>query len=160
MLLSFLVALLVLFFVVKVIHKQTILSLTTARSKIDWNRVFFSFTIWALFIAVSTVLLYYANPENFEVNFNYNKFILLSLIALVLLPIQTSAEEYIFRGYLMQGFASLTLTKWLPLVLTSLIFGLLHIANPEVQKIGYIIMVYYIGTGFFLGIITLMDDGM
>jgi hypothetical protein len=25
---------------------------------------------------------------------------------------------------------------------------------------GYIIMVYYIGTGLFLGIITLMDDGM
>ena len=36
----------------------------------------------------------------------------------------------------------------------------MHIANPEVGKLGYIIMVYYIGTGFFLGIITLMDEGM
>jgi membrane protease YdiL (CAAX protease family) len=32
--------------------------------------------------------------------------------------------------------------------------------NPEVEKMGLIIMVYYIGTGLFLGIITLMDDGM
>ena len=32
--------------------------------------------------------------------------------------------------------------------------------NPEVEKVGYIILVYYIGTGLFLGIITLMDDGM
>ena len=39
-------------------------------------------------------------------------------------------------------------------------FGLMHIANPEVDKIGHIIMIYYIGTGFFLGIITLMDEGM
>jgi hypothetical protein len=36
----------------------------------------------------------------------------------------------------------------------------LHIANPEVDKLGNIIMIYYIGTGFFLGILTLMDEGM
>jgi membrane protease YdiL (CAAX protease family) len=40
------------------------------------------------------------------------------------------------------------------------VFGLLHIANPEVEKLGYGILVYYIGTGFFLGIITLMDEGL
>ena len=42
----------------------------------------------------------------------------------------------------------------------SRVFGLLHIANPEVEKLGYIIMVYYIGTGLFLGITALMDDGI
>ena len=46
------------------------------------------------------------------------------------------------------------------LVFTSLLFGLLHIFNPEVQKLGYGILIFYIGTGFFLGIITLMDDGL
>ena len=50
--------------------------------------------------------------------------------------------------------------KWVPLILTSSIFGLLHIANPEVDKIGNIILVYYIGTGFLLGIMTLMDEGL
>ena len=36
----------------------------------------------------------------------------------------------------------------------------MHIANPEVSKMGYIIMVYYIGTGLFLGILALMDEGI
>ena len=36
----------------------------------------------------------------------------------------------------------------------------MHIANPEVTKMGNIILLYYIGTGFFLGIITLMDEGL
>jgi membrane protease YdiL (CAAX protease family) len=36
----------------------------------------------------------------------------------------------------------------------------MHIFNPEVSKIGYIILVYYIGTGLLLGIVTLMDEGM
>jgi len=37
---------------------------------------------------------------------------------------------------------------------------LMHILNPEVDKMGYIVLVYYIGTGFLLGIMTLMDEGM
>ena len=77
-----------------------------------------------------------------------------------MLPIQTSTEEFIFRGYLMQGFGILAKNRWVPLIITSAAFGLMHIMNPEVEKMGYFIMVYYIGTGLFLGIITLMDDGM
>ena len=82
------------------------------------------------------------------------------LIAIVLIPLQTSFEEYFFRGYLMQGIGIAAKNKWIPLLLTSIIFGSLHFFNPEVDKIGNIAMVYYIGTGFFLGIITLMDEGM
>src|SRR5699024_5340777 len=36
----------------------------------------------------------------------------------------------------------------------------LHLSNPEVTQFGPWIMVYYIGTGLFLGILTLMDDGL
>lgn len=60
----------------------------------------------------------------------------------------------------MQGLGVFTKNKWFPLVFTSVVFGLLHIANPEVDKLGYGILVYYIGTGFFLGILTLMDEGL
>ena len=77
-----------------------------------------------------------------------------------MIPIQTTCEELVFRGYLMQGFGNLALNKWFPLVMTSVIFGMMHIFNPEVAKMGYIILVYYIGTGFLLGIMTLMDEGM
>ncbi|MEZ4841555.1 MAG: CPBP family intramembrane glutamic endopeptidase [Flavobacteriaceae bacterium] len=49
--------------------------------------------------------------------------------------------------------------RWLPLLLTSIVFGLLHGANPEVEKLGWGIMVFYIGTGLFFGIVTLMDEG-
>ena len=56
----------------------------------------------------------------------------------------------------MQGFGLLAKNRWFPLIVTSALFGLMHIMNPEVEKMGPIIMVYYIGTGLFLGIITLM----
>jgi hypothetical protein len=69
-------------------------------------------------------------------------------------------EEYFLRGYMMQGIGLLAKNRWAPLFFTSILFGLMHILNPEVEKLGYGIMVYYIGTGFFLGILTLMDDGL
>lgn len=145
---------------VKYLHKQSIRSLTTARKKIDWKRIWFAFLFWGIVSSGMVLLDYYLAPESYLDNFELNRFLVLAIIAIVLLPIQTSFEEYLFRGYLMQGIGVLVKNKWLPLIITSLIFGLMHIANPEVEKLGYIVMVYYIGTGFFLGIITLMDDGM
>ena len=37
---------------------------------------------------------------------------------------------------------------------------LAHSANPEVAELGMITMAFYIGTGLFLGICTLMDEGI
>lgn len=157
---SFVITMVGVYLVVRSVHNQTILSVTTARKKVDWNRIFFSFSIWAIFTIATTLITYYYNPTEFIWNFKPIPFAILAAIAIILIPIQTSCEEYIFRGYLMQGFANLARNKWFPLLMTSLIFGGMHYFNPEVAKIGPLIMVYYIGTGLFLGIITLMDDGM
>jgi uncharacterized protein len=159
-LISFVFALFAIVLVVKNFHKQTLLSVTTSREKVDWRRIFFSFGIWSVFTVVATLIMYYSSPESFVINFKPIPFLILAIIGILMIPIQTSTEEYVFRGYLMQGFALLAKNKWFPLVMTSVIFGTMHIANPEVEKMGYIILVYYIGTGFFLGIITLMDEGM
>ena len=43
---------------------------------------------------------------------------------------------------------------------TSIIFGLLHLSNPEVAAVGNLILIQYLGYGFTLGIMTLMDDGL
>lgn len=161
MLLSFAIGLLGLFLVVKYLHKQSITHLTTSRKKIDWKRFWFVFLLWGI-LSSSLVLVdyFFIAPDDYVLNFKLVPFIILCVIAIILVPLQTSFEEYLFRGYLMQGIGVLVKNKWMPLIITSLIFGLLHIANPEVDKLGPVIMVYYIGTGLFLGILTLMDEGM
>jgi hypothetical protein len=100
------------------------------------------------------------SPESFVINYDPIKFFPFLILALLLIPLQTSFEEYFFRGYLLQGIGVISKSRFFPLVITSITFGLMHIANPEVGKLGPIIMVYYIGTGFFLGIVTLMDEGL
>jgi hypothetical protein len=160
MLLSFAIGLLALYFVVKLMHKQPFVTLTTSRRKTDWGRVWFGFGLIAVVTIVLTLVDYYTGPEDYIVQFEAVPFIILAVIAIIMIPLQTSFEEYFFRGYLMQGLGTLVGNKWFPLIVTSVIFGGLHFFNPEVDKLGSSIMVYYIGTGFFLGIITLMDEGM
>ena len=152
--------LLVVFFYNKFIQNNTIRILTTSRPKIDWKRVFFSFGLWSLITIVSTVVSYYAAPEDFVINFKPEKFAVFVVLAILFVPLQTSFEEYLFRAHMLQGLGLATKTRWIPLVVTSFLFGIMHIANPEVDKLGLVIMFYYIGTGLFLGILTLMDEGL
>ena len=160
MLVSFVFALGGILLVVKHFHQQTLLEVVTARQKFDWKRLFFSFSIWAIFIIATTVIDYFVNPNDYELNFNCYPFLILLLISVLLIPVQTTVEEIVFRGYLMQGFAVLSKNSWFPLLMTSVIFGSLHLTNPEVSKMGYVILIYYIGSGFLMGIMTLMDDGL
>lgn len=160
MLLTFAIALASIFIFAKFLHKQSLTALTTSRKNIDWKRIIFSFVLWAI-ISVAFIFLDIAlAPEDYEFNFNLVPFLTLAVIAILMIPLQTSMEEYFMRGYMMQGLGVMTKNRWFPLVFTSLLFGMLHIFNPEVEKLGYGILIFYIGTGFFLGIITLMDDGL
>lgn len=160
MLIPFIVGLALLFLWVKFIHKQTLTSLTTSREKIDWKRVFFAFALWSTITITITGIDILVAPEDYILNFRWEPFLYLVIIAILLIPIQTSFEEYLFRGYMMQGVGIMARNRWVPLFITSVLFGLMHLGNPEVGKLGYGIMIYYIGTGFFLGIMTLMDEGL
>jgi membrane protease YdiL (CAAX protease family) len=144
----------------KLVHPQSIRSLTTSRPKVDWGRIFFSFGIWTLITVGLTGIDIYTSPEDYVLNFRWDAFWKLALIAILLIPLQTSFEEYLFRGHMTQGLGIIFKNRWVPLVVTSVIFGLMHLGNPEVEKLGPGIMVFYIGTGFFLGILTLMDEGL
>lgn len=148
------------YLVLRFLHKQTFHSILTARTRLDWGRIRFSFLIWALLSILSTLLMYWNQPDDFAVNFELKPFLGLLVISVLLVPVQTSCEELVFRGYLMQGFGNLAMNKWFPLIMTSVIFGSMHVFNPEVEKMGYIILIYYIGTGLLLGIMTLMDEGL
>ena len=160
MLLTFVIGLACLFIWIKLVHKQPIKSLTTSRKKVDWGRIFFAFILWSIISIAFVFIDIQLSPKDYEFNFNLKPFLILAVISIVLIPIQTSMEEYYLRGYMMQGIGLLAKNRWVPLCFTSILFGVMHLFNPEVEKLGYGIMVFYIGTGFFLGILTLMDEGL
>jgi len=142
------------------IHKRSIRSVMTSRTSFDWNRFFWAAALWAILSIAFMAVDYFNHPQDFVWNFKLVPFIILVLISVLFIPLQTSFEETLFRGYLMQSLGLAFKNRWMPLILTSATFGLLHAMNPKVEKMGMQLMVYYIGTGLLFGVITLMDEGL
>ena len=146
--------------VIKTLHNQSLLLLTTTRKKIDFNKIVISFIIAGFIIFFTVTISYLISPNEYLFNFKSDTFLILLIITILFMPLQASFEEYLFRGYLMQGFGGVFGNRWMPLLITSLLFGLLHFWNPEVSEIGTIFLFQYVVTGLFLGLLTIMDDGM
>ena len=159
-LLPFVFLLGMLFVLVYFLNERNILTLTTSKEKVDFKRILFSFGLIVVISVIGFAVSYYSDSSDIIWNFHPTKFFILLAISLLLFPFQIGLEEYLFRGYLMQQIGIVVKNRWFPLLFTSTVFGLFHSANPEVAKMGFGVMIFYIGTGLLLGIMTLMDDSL
>lgn len=159
LLIPFVLAFFTLLACVKWIHKKRVISLFTSRISFDWHRFFFSFLVWGGIMSVFFIASFLFGAPILW-NFNPATFFILFLISVLILPIQTAFEEIFFRGYLFQGFQRFFQKGFVSVLLTGILFGLMHGSNPEVEKIGNVLLLFYCLNGIFLGIIVLMDDGL
>jgi membrane protease YdiL (CAAX protease family) len=159
LILPFVFAFITLLLCVRFILKKPVLSIFTMRTKLDFKRVLVGFGAWGILLAVFLLIGIYSS-DKLSWNFNPETFFPLMIIALVLIPIQTTCEEVLFRGYLFQLIGARFKQGIFPVIFTGILFGLVHGSNPEVAKIGNILLLYYISTGLFFGMIALMDDGL
>ena len=85
------------------------------------------------------------------------RFLPFVLLALILVPVQTSAEELFFRGYILQGVGLRMRNIWVLSAISGLLFGLPHLLNPEASVNYPLLFLYYFTFGFSLAYITLRD---
>ena len=154
--------LLALFLCVKHIHGKQATDVVTGRERVDWGRVLFGAGIWAMIsILAFAVTFLLKEPSELVFQFEPSKFFVMLVISLLLFPLQTSCEEVLFRGYLMQWTYILFRNKWTAVILTGVLFGLLHSANTEVAAFGaWIALPQYILMGLILGYVAVADNGM
>jgi membrane protease YdiL (CAAX protease family) len=161
MLFPFLAGLAAFILLVKPLNNRTFINTINGTGKIRWNRFFISAFVWLLISAGYLFVYLKVDPANFTINNKTTSLIMLSVVSLLLIPFQAAFEEVLFRGYLMQGFATMVRNRWFPLVMTSIFFGLMHAFNPEVKEYGFLTMIpQYILFGLIFGIITILDDGI
>ena len=155
----FLGIILALYIGIKFIHRQRFIQLITPIGKLDWRRIAFSGGIWLLICVVIDLLLFGIKPDDYSWYYQNPDFWLSTLIILVLVPFQTSAEEFIFRSYLFQFFNRVTRINFGGVLLSSALFAYMHMQNPEVERYGVVPMaIYYFLFGCVLCIIVLMDN--
>jgi len=157
----FIAGLIAFIILVKPLNHRSLKTTINGTKKIRWNRFFISAAIWMSLSALYLFSYLQLDPANFTLNNKTDSLIILAIISILFIPLQSSLEEILFRGYLMQGFAALVKNRWFPLIMTSVLFGLLHGLNPEVKEFGFFTMMpQYIVFGLIFGIITILDDGI
>jgi membrane protease YdiL (CAAX protease family) len=161
MLLPFAVALLVLVVCIRYLHGKRPVDAFTGRTRLDIKRCLYAALVWGGLTLVITGVQCIMDHSTLRFHFDLLPFLGTCLVLIIFLPFQVAWEECLFRGYLMQGFAALFAYRWIPLVLTSVIFGLMHSANPEIDRFGFwITMPQYILMGLIIGYVTIKDGGI
>ena len=157
---SFIPLLAATFVAVRFIHERSLKTLVTAKAQIRWRRIFAGAGVWLLIAALLSVIEAILYPGRYVLTFQPAILLIFAALSLILIPIQTSAEELFFRGYLLQWMGLRLKNRWLLSFLNGVLFFLPHAANPEMATSSILIGLGYFLIGFFFTLITLQDNGM
>lgn len=161
LLFPFIVSLVTFILLIRPLNDRTFKQTINGTNKFRWNRFLISALVWLVVSAIYLFVNLKIDPSNFSLNNATSTLLSLALISVLFIPFQAAFEEVIFRGYLMQGFSILLKNRFFPLIMTSVLFGLMHGLNPEVKEFGFwIMMPQYVLFGLIFGIITILDDGI
>lgn len=138
------------------LHGRSVKSLTTPFQRVNWKRILLGAGLWLVIMSIVSITEALLYPGRYTLNPNPVGVLPYFLIALVFIPLQTSAEEYFFRGYLLQASGRLLRQPVLLAIINGVLFAIPHLANPEAGAMGFIIsMLMYGFFGFFFAYITL-----
>jgi membrane protease YdiL (CAAX protease family) len=157
---SFLPFLAATFLAVRFIHERPIKTLVTGEDRIRWGRIFAGAGLWMLIAGLLAGVEAALYPGRYVLTFQPLLWLIFAAFAIVLVPIQTSAEEFFFRGYLLQWIGLRLRNIWLLSLINGFLFFLPHSVNPEMAANGLLIGLGYFAMGVFLTLITLQDRGM
>jgi uncharacterized protein len=145
------------FLAVRFIHRRPMRTLVTPDRSFAWGRLLQGFLVWLGLVGVLSLLEALVYPGRYIWSLDPARFLPFLVLALIFIPIQTSAEELFFRGYLLQETGLQSQNIWVLSSLSGLLFGLPHLLNPE-AAVNYLLLgFYYFAFGFFLAFITLRE---
>ena len=147
-------------FVTAVVHGRSPVTLVRADGRPRYRRALLAAAVWAGAAGCFELVAYALYPRSYTWTFEPARFLPLLVVVVLLVPLQSAAEELLFRGYLMQGLGLALRRGWAALLVTSILFGAVHAGNPELERFGRGFLLYYAGIGVALGLATLLDDGL
>jgi uncharacterized protein len=131
----------------------------TVNPKWSWGRTFYGLWLWAALLA-GTVAISIVGGREFEFALNLTVFIPYLVVALLFFPVQTTAEELLFRGWFTQWLGSYVSSRWFVSVVSGALFALLHLSNPEAGENFLSSVLAWFMIGFVFTWVTIRDGGI
>lgn len=138
--------------------KRPIAELVRWDGRARWGRIGYGFTVWFGLAVTSSGLNFVLAPDAYDFTFSLGAFIPFLVVALLLLPIQTSAEEFFFRGWLIR-WAERRSTLVIVMI-SGTVFALPHLGNPEAKghELAALAAWFVLGAGW--AYVSVRDQGI
>lgn len=149
--LGLLIAFVVLAFCTKWLLKRPWYTVLTSRTRLDVKKMAWAFAVFFGLLGAVQLIDYFLHSESYTFNVDsWGTYIAFACLVLLLVPIQTTLEEFIYRGIGVQLIAKFTRQPVMIALVMGGIFGALHFGNPEMNMGALWIGLDYITVGFFL----------
>lgn len=160
-LLAYVIGFLAIILVYRLYFKSNIKKAIRPTGKLRIGRLILPGLIWFLLSLSVDLYQYFKSPELYSFYFDASTYLPLVLIGLILIPIQISFEELLFRNYILNGVSILAKNAWISILVSSIVFALMHSFNPEVTKYGFFnMMPFYFYFGLILALISYFDESL
>ena len=148
-----------------IVHRRAFKTVLTAHTHFRWSRVFFAFALTGIVAGIFMIASHYAGLNPIKYSFDPSRFIKYLPILLLLIPLQSAAEEIVLRGYMNQGLGQYIRNPWIVFAITSALFMSLHLSNPEVSTSAgtathYFTIFSYFAFGMMACVLTYIDGGL
>lgn len=134
--------------------------LFSSLGRFRWWRVGLGFWVWLVLIGAPVVVGIASNPGAYRFEPDWQTFIPFVIVGLLLFPVQTTAEELFFRGWILQWAARGWPNIWWLSTLSGVLFAVPHLLNPEAAgDLGGAFFGYFT-IGFALAWVTVRDRSL
>lgn len=122
-----------------------------------WREVLIGATVMAALLIASAIPDLLFNRGAYKFTFDIEEFLPYLAIALIFIPIQTTAEEVFYRGWIQQRLENGRRSIWVVSGASAIIFALPHLGNPEVGGEFFFAAIGYGATGFMFAWVSMRD---
>lgn len=112
-----------------VVTGRPVRELINNKGRVDASRIGLGFFVWLTLSATTTAVDWLTHRDDYRFTFSWPTFLPFALVALALLPVQTWAEEFFFRGWILRWCAPLPAVA--QVLISGTVFALPHFRNPE-----------------------------
>ena len=134
--------------------------LVTSAARLNNRRILRGALVMSLLLLVTSIPDLFLNPKDYSYTFKLSAFLPYLVVAILLIPMQTSAEESFYRGWIQQWLDNGRRPIWVIATFNGLLFSLPHLANPEVNGELVLAVIGYGATGFMFSWVTFRDRSM
>lgn len=143
-----------------VILKKRISSIFRSSGSVRGRLFFLGAWSWGTLLVLESVFKFFLEPGSFRITLDWAQFLPALFVALILVTMQASSEEMLFRSAIPAAIGGFTKNPFIIISLSGVLFGVPHLSNPEANSDVLVSLIAYSLTGCVWGWVTYRSGGL